>query len=105
MRSDVPLVVTEGNYLLLDHGPWAAVRDLLDEVWYVETDESTRLDLLVRRHIAFGKDAVTARAWAHGSDQRNAELVAATRHRTDVTVRINHSVPDAAPHAQAAGPS
>src|SRR6188508_3001950 len=32
-----PLVVTEGNYLLVgDHG-WAAIRPLLDEAWYVET--------------------------------------------------------------------
>jgi len=98
--ADVPLVVTEGNYLLLDDGPWAAVRDLLDEAWYVESDERTRLDLLVRRHIAFGKDAGTARAWAHGSDQLNAELVAATRHRADLI--IHHGVPAAAQPQQAA---
>ena len=36
--ADVPLVITEGNYLLLN-GPWAAVRPLLDEVWFVEGDE------------------------------------------------------------------
>ena len=30
----VPLVVTEGNYLLLPAGDWAAVRPLLDEAWY-----------------------------------------------------------------------
>jgi pantothenate kinase len=101
--SDVPLVVTEGNYLLLDDGPWAAVRDLLDEAWYVESDERTRLDLLVQRHITFGKDAGTARAWAHGSDQRNAELVAATRHRADLIIRIHHGVPAAAQPQQAAG--
>src|SRR4051794_39806507 len=35
----IPLVVTEGNYLLMaDHG-WDAIRPLLDEAWYVETDE------------------------------------------------------------------
>jgi pantothenate kinase len=28
------LVITEGNYLLLDDGPWAGVAALLDEVWY-----------------------------------------------------------------------
>jgi len=27
-------VVTEGNYLLLPAGDWAAVRPLLDEAWY-----------------------------------------------------------------------
>ena len=29
----VALVVTEGNYLLLDSAPWADVRALLDEAW------------------------------------------------------------------------
>jgi pantothenate kinase len=40
---DVTLVVTEGNYLLVDHGPWRAVRRLLDEVWFVTTAEATRV--------------------------------------------------------------
>jgi pantothenate kinase len=42
---DVPLVITEGNYLLVDEGPWAEVRDLLDEAWYVVQDEQRRLEL------------------------------------------------------------
>ena len=40
----VPLVITEGNYLLVDDGPWAQVRDLLDEAWFVVQDEDRRLD-------------------------------------------------------------
>ena len=32
----VPLVVTEGNYLLLDGAGWTGVRALLDEAWYVD---------------------------------------------------------------------
>ncbi|WP_240197519.1 nucleoside/nucleotide kinase family protein [Nonomuraea lactucae] len=86
---DVSLVVTEGNYLLLDEGPWAAVRGLLDQVWYFDTSESDRVELLVRRHIAYGKDPAAARAWALGSDQRNAETVAATRHRADLVTTID----------------
>jgi pantothenate kinase len=83
----VPLVVTEGNYLLLD-GEWAAVRGLLDEAWYVEVGEGVRLARLVRRHAAYGKSEDEARRWALGSDQANAELIAATAHRADVTVRL-----------------
>src|SRR5689334_9528142 len=48
---DVPLVVTEGNYLLL----WPEVRPLLDEAWYVQTDEELRVQRLIQRHIEFGK--------------------------------------------------
>lgn len=90
----VPLVVTEGNYLLVEHSGWGAVRGLLDAVWYVEVDERTRLERLVARHVAYGKDPAAARAWAHGSDQRNAEIVAATRDRADLVVRPATHHPD-----------
>ena len=83
---DVPLVVTEGNYLLVDDGPWAAVRGLLDEAWYVELDDSVRLERLIDRHVAFGKSPPAARAWSLGTDQVNAELVARTRSRADLVV-------------------
>ncbi len=83
---EVPLVIVEGNYLLVDDGPWAAVRGLLDECWYVELDEETRLERLVARHRAHGKSEQEARAFAHGSDQANAEVIAATRVRADAVV-------------------
>jgi pantothenate kinase len=85
---DVPLVVTEGNYLLVDEGPWAEVRELLDEAWYVVQDEEARLRLLIARHIAFGKAPDHAREWVLRSDQRNAELIETTRGRADALVRI-----------------
>jgi len=86
---ELGLVVTEGNYLLLDDGPWAAVRELLDEVWYVEADESERIQRLIARHVRFGKSPDAARAWALGPDQRNAERVAATRGRADLVVHTD----------------
>jgi pantothenate kinase len=84
----VPLVVTEGNYLLLDEPGWRDVRPLLDEVWYVSVDEQLRLSRLVERHVAYGKAREAAVAWAHGSDQRNAELVERTRHLADLQVKL-----------------
>ena len=86
VRRDVALVVTEGNYLLTEVGDWAAVRSLLDEVWYVELDEGSRIERLVQRHMAFGRDRHTATARAWGTDQRNAELVHAFRGRADIVV-------------------
>ncbi|MGW5335669.1 nucleoside/nucleotide kinase family protein [Streptomyces bauhiniae] len=80
------LVVTEGNYLLLDAGSWAGVRPLLDEVWYCEVDERERVRRLVARHVEFGKEHAAAVAWVHGTDQRNAELIATTRDRADLVV-------------------
>ncbi|OIJ98349.1 nucleoside/nucleotide kinase family protein [Streptomyces colonosanans] len=80
------LVVTEGNYLLLETGAWARVRPQLDEVWFCEIDEAERVRRLVARHEEFGKDHATAVAWVLGTDQRNADLVTTTRDRADVVV-------------------
>ncbi|MER6347817.1 nucleoside/nucleotide kinase family protein [Streptomyces sp. NPDC001595] len=80
------LIVTEGNYLLLDTGAWARVRPQLDEVWFCELDESERIGRLVARHEEFGKAHAQAVAWVLGTDQHNAELVAVTRDRADLVV-------------------
>ena len=84
----VPLVVTEGNYLLMNEHGWGAIRPLLDEAWYVETDEELRVQRLIQRHIQFGKTPEYARAWVMRSDERNAKLVATTAHTADVLVRL-----------------
>jgi pantothenate kinase len=86
---EVPLVVIEGNYLLVPEGDWGRVRALLDEAWFVETDEELRHERLIARHIAFGKDPEYARAWVLSSDERNAVLVASTRERADLVVRVS----------------
>lgn len=88
VEPTVPLVVTEGNYLLVDSGPWAAVRDLLDEIWYLELPEPVRLARLTARHEAYGRPPEVAAARARGTDQRNAELIATTRDRADLIVDL-----------------
>ncbi|MFF4560022.1 nucleoside/nucleotide kinase family protein [Streptomyces sp. NPDC001435] len=80
------LVVTEGNYLLLEAGSWARVRPCLDEVWFCEIDEDERIRRLVARHEEFGKEHEAAVAWVRGTDQRNADLIATTRNRADLVV-------------------
>lgn len=82
------LVVTEGNYLLLGTGAWARVRPLLDEVWFCAADEERRVGRLIARHERFGKSHEEAVAWVERSDERNAELVEATRDRADVVVPV-----------------
>jgi pantothenate kinase len=77
------LVVTEGNYLLLDDPDWARARRAMDAVWFVTSDESKRIARLIARHIEFGKTPDEARAWVETTDQRNAELVAGTVGKAD----------------------
>ncbi|PVC78152.1 MULTISPECIES: nucleoside/nucleotide kinase family protein [Streptomyces] len=85
---DVPLVITEGNYLLLEDGPWAEVRGLLDEVWFLDLDPEVRVRRLVERHVRYGKPPAYARAWVERSDEANARLVESGRERADVVVRL-----------------
>lgn len=80
------VVITEGNYLLLDAPEWRDVRELLDEVWFCEVDTQLRQQRLIARHIRFGKTPQAAAAWTHGPDQRNAELIECTRSRADLVL-------------------
>lgn len=81
VAPETPLLITEGNYLLLPDGHWAQVAALLDEVWYVDGDDSLRRERLVQRHQHFGRSAEAARTWVDRSDEANARLIAATRER------------------------
>ncbi|MBP2475674.1 pantothenate kinase [Crossiella equi] len=83
---EIPLVITEGNYLLLAEQPWAGVRELLDEAWFLAPDEDLRLSRLIARHRAFGRGEVEAKERALGSDQNNALRVNATAARADLVV-------------------
>jgi len=85
---EVPLVITEGNYLLVDEAPWGALAELIDQTWYIEPGEELRIARLIARHVAFGKDPGFAREWSLGTDQRNAELIASTMHNADLEVRV-----------------
>ena len=88
VMPDDALVITEGNYLLLDHAPWDEVRPLLDEVWFVDIDDAVRVPRLIARHIEYGKTPDEAQEWVMRSDEANASLVATTRDRADVVVRM-----------------
>ena len=85
---EADLVVTEGNYLLLDDPAWRAVRRELDLVWHVHTDEPLRLARLIARHEAFGKRPRAARRWVATVDQPNAGLVQAARTRADLVIDV-----------------
>jgi pantothenate kinase len=86
--ANVRTVVVEGNYLLLDTGGWERVAPLLKLAFFVEAERDTRLARLVERHIAFGKDASAARAWANGPDEANARIILPTAARADHIIRL-----------------
>ena len=81
------VVIVEGNYLMHDRDGWQEVAPLLDQSWYAFLDEDLRISRLISRHIAFGKDPESAKAWAKGSDQVNAELIETGVARCDFLIR------------------
>ncbi len=91
VRPETPLVVTEGNYLLLDRQPWPQARAVIDEVWFLAPTETQRIDQLIERHERFGRSPQEARERSLGSDQRNAEVITATAARADLIVRLTPS--------------
>ncbi len=81
------VVIVEGNYLMHDKDGWQEIAPLLDQSWYAFLEEDIRISRLISRHIAFGKDPDSAKAWAKGSDQVNAELIETGVGRCDFLVR------------------
>jgi pantothenate kinase len=78
VSPDVPLVITEGNYLLLEHG-----------AWYVDVDPELRRQRLVARHVRFGRSEDAARDWVQKTDEPNAVLIESTRHRADLVFQLS----------------
>jgi len=78
----VPLIVAEGNYLLL----WPQVRAQLDEVWYLDPPGEQRRQRLIDRHARHGKAPAEARRWAAEVDEANAVLIGALKSGADLLI-------------------
>lgn len=89
IHPDTSLVLTEGNYLFLGDAGWNRVAPSLTECWFVDVDDDRRMARLVARHIKFGKSSEEAHAWAHGTDQHNADLIETTKIKADVIVHLD----------------
>lgn len=87
VHAGTQLIITEGNYLLLEDGPWRHAAGLLDQVWYVEVDDGLRTERLVSRHEHYGRSHDAAVAWVAGSDEPNARLIAASKAGANLTFR------------------
>jgi pantothenate kinase len=77
------LIVTEGNYLLLEDAPWCQLADVLDETWYLDVPDDLREGRLLARHMRFGRSEAQARDWITHTDAPNALRIAQSRGRAD----------------------
>ncbi len=82
-----PLVVTEGNYLALPSGGWAAVRPLIDRLYYLDCPAALRRQRLLARHA--GRGEPVARHWVDTVDEPNARLIADTRPGCDRVLYVD----------------
>lgn len=87
-----PLVISEGNYLLLDHGGWEATRDLFDECWFVTALPKERRGRLVERHMYFGRTPIEAETWVDQTDEPNAQLIEKNKNLADLIIEWKDSL-------------
>jgi pantothenate kinase len=77
VAPSVRLVVTEGNYVLLRVGEWAAIRPMCAETWFLGVEPDVERKRLVRHRMEKGLSSSEAIQWVERSDLANAELVRA----------------------------
>lgn len=90
IEASTPLIITEGNYLLLEDGAWSDVRSVLDEVWFLEINSALRQQRLLERHMRYGRSREVALAWIALTDEPNAQRIEGSRHRADWLVHDGH---------------
>lgn len=87
--ATVPLVITEGNYLLHQADGWSSVRSRLDEVWFLDVPPVERVRRLVARRLSYGDPETAAHAWVLGVDEPNAAVVQVGRNTADLIVNLH----------------
>ncbi|WP_371741706.1 nucleoside/nucleotide kinase family protein [Herbiconiux sp. VKM Ac-2851] len=86
--AGVPLVITEGNYLLGDGHGWQRVREHLDESWFLDVAPDVRHDRLVRRRVSYGHSPGDSADWVRDVDEANARIVDGSRGNADLLVHL-----------------
>lgn len=89
IAPSVRLIISEGNYLLLDQDPWNQARRLFSETWFVTAGQSVCQQRLIRRHMDGGRTPDAARRWALEVDLPNADLINATAVNADIRIAIS----------------
>lgn len=86
LDAGTPIVVFEGNYLLLQDGAWAGLAGLFDVTVMLSVPMSELRGRLVDRWLSHGLSQGDAEARAQGNDIPNARLVIANSASADLTL-------------------
>lgn len=82
----VRLVIVEGNWLLLDEGPWRSLAPLFDLSAMVRVDEVELRRRLAARWVGYGLDEATIRGKLEENDLPNGRHVYAASRAADVEI-------------------
>jgi pantothenate kinase len=88
IKPEHQIIVSEGNYLLLDETPWSELRNLFDEIWFIDSTIETLMPRLLARHKAGGRNEEETLAKIESTDLPNAKLIDSTKPRAHRVIRI-----------------
>ena len=97
LAQSTPVIVVEGNYLLLQDGPWADLKPLFDVTVMLSVPFVVLRERLVQRWLDHGLSRPDAEARAGGNDIPNAQTVMTGSAPADLTLENtgDHDAPDA----------
>ena len=75
VSADQPILITEGNYLLLDYDPWLALAPLFDLTVWLDVPLATVERRITKRWLGHGLDTTQAANRLANNDLPNAHLV------------------------------
>ena len=85
------VILTEGNYLLLETSPWLELQGLFDLSIFLDVDMTVLEKRLVRRWLDYGLDEQASRQRAMTNDVPNARLVIEHSCAADLTLTADDS--------------
>lgn len=83
VRPEHRTIIVEGNYLLLDVAPWNELRPIWDFTIFIDVDEKTQIDRLIKRHTLGGRTKEEAFEKVYSTDIPNAHLIRESRENVD----------------------
>lgn len=90
IAGNVPILVVEGNYLLLDTPPWDEIEELLDLSFFLHVSEDVTRARLLRRHAEHGRFTPDwIERHVEKVDMVNYEVVESSRGKANVVIEID----------------
>ncbi len=90
LKIERPIVVIEGNWLLLDEDGWCDLKAYADLTVFLSGEMSCLKQRLIERKMRGGLDEKAAHAFYEQSDRFNVERVLAHRLKADVELTLDH---------------